>query len=867
MRFDVLANSDHRPMSLPTSTTQKPPMRPALRHTLALVTCLLPAFSAAAEEISHPPSLKTIPVPQPPELAEFVQNHDAAIVLGKALFWDMAVGSDRSTACASCHGSAGIDPRRLNVVHPGANGTFDGGVLPGEWKGNNFFPTTVFEDPSSRFSTRLRSIDDVAGSQGVLRRYYIENHSKLPVEVCEDDPTPPFGSAEENHRQVTGRNSPTVLNAVFNIRNFWDGRANPWFNGVNGLGPIDGKARVWRMDDDGTLERVRVQLRNASLASQAVMPVLSPVEMSCEGRQLPDLARRLLDERALSLQRVALTDSSLGSLVAPGGVGLTKTYREMIEEAFLPEWHAGELTGDGIPQMEANFSLFFGLALQLYQATLVSDDSRYDRWMEAGGPAAGEEANLLTPQERRGADIFINVGQLSHVPIGYCIACHSTPLFSSATTPVVSLPSPNGIELMTTAATARLAQATFADHPVDDPLTQPLTFALDGAVIELWTRANGTEAGEKAGEEQNDAQRLLASITLPQISTTGCPSDFHTSALVIDEDDNELQEGELLVTIRRRELPTGGCGTTFVVRLERARVGDFEVKLNGETIALPTIVEPSAYDRGFYNIGVRPTAEDLGVGGTQANGIPLSWTRRRQLDLPIPEIDDLAVVPAHAHAAVNGAFKTPGLRNIELTGPYMHNGGQATLRQVMEFYNRGGDFHDQNIADLSPDMNPLQLTSQDMDDVVAFMKTLTDERVRDERMPFDHPELPLPNGSTLPPVGAEGREANCMPPIRSFEELLTSPIEAGDCDGDGVLDACVIETEPWLDVNRDGTLDSCQCLGDIDQNGFVDSGDIAIVLSNWAQSGKQTGADINRDGLVNGDDLVFVLSHWGSCSN
>jgi hypothetical protein len=48
--------------------------------------------------------------------------------------------------------------------------------------------------------------------------------------------------------------------------------------------------------------------------------------------------------------------------------------------------------------------------------------------------------------------------------------------------------------------------------------------------------------------------------------------------------------------------------------------------------------------------------------------------------------------PANFRAAVNGAFKTPGLRNVELTGPYMHNGSMATLEQVVQFYNRGGNF-------------------------------------------------------------------------------------------------------------------------------------------------------------------------------
>lgn len=90
--------------------------------------------------------------------------------------------------------------------------------------------------------------------------------------------------------------------------------------------------------------------------------------------------------------------------------------------------------------------------------------------------------------------------------------------------------------------------------------------------------------------------------------------------------------------------------------------------------------------------------------------------------------------------------KTPGLRNVELTAPYFHNGGQLTLEQVVEFYNRGGDFNEQNIANLDPDIERLGLSAQEKSDLVAFLKALTDERVRLEKAPFDHPQLFVPNG-------------------------------------------------------------------------------------------------------------------------
>src|SRR2546422_3162323 len=98
-------------------------------------------------------------------------------------------------------------------------------------------------------------------------------------------------------------------------------------------------------------------------------------------------------------------------------------------------------------------------------------------------------------------------------------------------------------------------------------------------------------------------------------------------------------------------------------------------------------------------------------------------------------------------ARAQGAFKAPGLRNVELTGPYMHNGGMATLEQVVDFYSRGGDFAKENAAVLSSRIKNLGLSADDKAALVAFLKALTDERVRMERAPFDHPELFVSNGS------------------------------------------------------------------------------------------------------------------------
>src|SRR5262245_58013786 len=66
----------------------------------------------------NPPlvSLKTVSVPQPTSLDQYIQDQNALLMLGKALFWDMQVGSDGRTACASCHFHAGADHRLVNQL-------------------------------------------------------------------------------------------------------------------------------------------------------------------------------------------------------------------------------------------------------------------------------------------------------------------------------------------------------------------------------------------------------------------------------------------------------------------------------------------------------------------------------------------------------------------------------------------------------------------------------------------------------------------------------------------------------------------------------------------------------------------------------
>jgi len=538
--------------------------------------------------------LSAVSRPEPPDLSTYVQNKTAAIALGKALFWDMQVGSDGVQSCASCHFHAGADNRSKNQLAPGCvdcpsgqDGFSFGG--PNYQLKSGDYPFHKLADPSNRHSAVLQDRNEATSSQGVFNTRF----NDIVAGNAEDDTTlvydQVFNVGGENVRRVEPRNTPTMINAIFNHRNFWDGRAHYEFNGVNPFGDNDPNARVLKNAGQG-LSAVRISLKNASLASQAVGPVLSDFEMSATGRSFPQVGKKLLDLMPLAKQAVAADDSVLASYRnSSTGKGLKQSYKSLIQAAFRSEWWSNTsqrvaLKANGSPsviasgefsQMEYNFSLFFGLAVQLYEATLVSDQTPLDKYL------AGDN-NALTANQKLGKNIFEGKGR--------CTECHEGPELSDAT--------------------------------------------ISGA-----------------GNDRTEFMRM----------------------------------------------GNGGYAT---------------------------------YDTGFYNIGVRPTQEDLGVGNTDPFGKPFSFSRSS----------------TSGRVAVDGAFKTPQLRNVELTAPYFHNGGQRTLEQVVEFYNRGGDFHELNIANLDPEIESLGLSATERNALVDFLKALTDDRVRYHQAPFDHPELIIPNG-------------------------------------------------------------------------------------------------------------------------
>src|SRR5262249_28822882 len=131
-----------------------------------------------------------------------------------------------------------------------------------------------------------------------------------------------------NVRRSTPRNAPPVINAVFNYRNFWDGRAQSIFNGVDPFGAGDPSAHLLQTDPTNQAATLEVTLRlsNSSLASQAVGPPGSDVEMSATGRPFVKMGKKMLMLTPLALQQVATDDSVLGSFSALPSNGLNTDY-------------------------------------------------------------------------------------------------------------------------------------------------------------------------------------------------------------------------------------------------------------------------------------------------------------------------------------------------------------------------------------------------------------------------------------------------------------------------------------------------------------------------------------------------------------
>lgn len=700
-----------------------------------------------------------------------VKDQTALIALGKALFWDMQVGSDGVQACATCHFNAGADIRTTNQINPGqasedfkhplggdslfGNSTvpftandpvgIGFGVPPNDppllttctgddplvpWPCNvpghpNFnpnitvaggdFPLNDWDHPTQlvprgtgvtvqqEFADVTRDTNDAVTSQGVRLTQFLHVNpgsavdSGTPLPDIANTVTPGVPNLSGVVRRTEPRNAPTMINAVFNYDNLWDGKASFIFNGWDAFG-FRNRTNTLKKNVNGTLTDVFIRVTNSSLASVAAAVPTSNITMSYQGRTMPDVGTKMLSLRPLAKQAVHPQDSVLGTLARGAKTGLTVgTYADMIKAAFQDQWWNSATPVGAYNQMQFNFSLFFGLAVQAYESTLISDDTPFDRFegslhpvRENNGNPIPSDPNALTNQQLLGLTLFMdddpNVGT-------HCADCHVPPITTG--------------------------------HTVLD--------------------------------YQPDAQ--------------GVPS---------------LAMGEAI---------------EFMI------MGDDQAEAN--------------YDHGMYNIGVRRTTDDKGriaTGGSTnpltGKAFPFSLVELTALldshacdTATIPHVGCLPPdvarfvpnVPILPRRVTHGAFKAPNLRNIKFTGPYFHVGDSATLRQVVEFYARGGNFPNTNLHDktvnidgippfMNPDTDPT--AEQNIRALVDFLaEGLKDSRVAFEKAPFDHPEIFVPNGAPpnnssadvlidIPAVGKNGRPQE-LPTFLNLDPQQSDTSNAG----------------------------------------------------------------------------------------
>ena len=163
--------------------------------------------------------------------------------------------------------------------------------------------------------------------------------------------------------------------------------------------------------------------------------------MSCANKTFPIIGRKMLSVTPLATQTIAIDDSVLGgSLRQVDRTGLTKRYGKMIRQAFDKKFYSlggtkytiapdGTLTsGSGFRQIEQNFSMFWEIAIMLYEATLISPDTKFAQSIGCELESCSEQiapvVGLLTASEERGQGIFLNEGK--------CVNCHKGPDFTGA---------------------------------------------------------------------------------------------------------------------------------------------------------------------------------------------------------------------------------------------------------------------------------------------------------------------------------------------------------------------------------------------------------------------------------------------------
>ncbi|MDH5179685.1 MAG: hypothetical protein OEY07_08460, partial [Gammaproteobacteria bacterium] len=461
-----------------------------------------------------------------------------------------------------------------------------------------------------------------------------------------------------------------------------------------------------------------------------------------------------------------------------------------------------DVTGTVYSLLEWNFSLFFGLAVQAYEATLTTGGTIVD--IIAGGIATGTITNTNGRQTK-----VVNVTGLA---LDACIA--AVALNNSGAQQAVAT------DLCTKHYAKFIHQGAVTGS---ESATAPFGFGgVPGTPIPAGTQIGGCPLPTNTTN------------TSPSCSPNGAAAQG--AIMNVDRGLGRFFAGATGCSVCHFNPEFTGATVSALTGFGAGPLLEFVPPGQQEPIAVMERMvafngAPVVYDSGFYNLGVRPTPEDIAIGD-QIGGVPLAFTKLAEvlaggdaagLDInkinlvgaEIPNLmlptstTDLTPVPFNFNVACgpglvgggnannnpnaqcvntvipgerllrNGAFKASGLRNVKFTGPFFHNGSKMNLRQVLEFYKTAGHFTTLNFNNLDAGLRIFALNPDDESAVVEMMETgLTDWRVAYEEGPFDHPELCVPHGhdqvsgrSVLVGIPAVGTQGNTLP-LQTFEERL-----------------------------------------------------------------------------------------------
>jgi cytochrome c peroxidase len=675
-----------------------------------------------------------------------------AEVLGKALFWDMQVGSDGVQACGSCHFHAGVDNRTKGQLNPNTLGDGNPSNLSLTVRPpNTDVVATDFPFHKGAQDSLATDSDDVMSSMGVSR-FKLFNDIP-PIGIANFLPAvngiravaPDLGTAapdpvavNQGLRRVEPRNTPTMHGAAFNFDNFWDGRARFSYNGGSVFGPSDptphifinpdlapagggafrgatmGDLRPDLIEEEPEVAEQPVRIKFSSLASQAAGPPLSDFEMSFAGRNWAKIGKKLLQGDAgavqnfgngapqqagtnrvqaaapLANQLVATNDSRLGPFSNQGGTvctalgrpvaankpGLCISYGDLIRLAFEPQyWNRGNrhLNGtaaictsavngvltpagcdpfDGFvltpangaanpndtnqfTHMEANFTMFFGLAVQAYETLLIPDHTPADRFFDANpnaGHGVGEPGDqaVLFPTLMRD---LMDDGQLNGSPGAYVTLLPDDPA-----TPWYDAFGPDEVFGFDLFAGANLTAALNPAQSVDpisgrdrNPLitnslgqqirvgSNPFTRSAKCMLCHLGPEQTDHSINISHGLLKNDAE--FEYPTPPTVADPTFPATFADGRLPSPEPSGSSRA--VVGLILEEEVGEGVAQDAVEVEPRDFQVFDDPATPWDDRI----IAQESNFgfgDQGVYNIGVRPIADDIGRGGRDAFGWPLS---------------------------------------------------------------------------------------------------------------------------------------------------------------------------------------------------------------------------------------------------